>query len=169
MKVGKAICFMQSNLLSTEKTHFYFNKKFGAIDEIAENEANPEFRFVPEGTLYDEKVRKRWILKDVKPIELGRSRDILKKEALVEVSYEMNGDQKMYNQRMSKIIKDDKGAMSTFGYKHRKSHLLYAYLLKCLRCCYDEKFEQLNVELNFFLLLKNELSLHFLRQEENVL
>ena len=30
------------------------------------------------------------------------------------------------------------------------------------------KFEQLNIDMNFFLLLKNELSLHFLRQTENI-
>ena len=30
------------------------------------------------------------------------------------------------------------------------------------------KFEQLNIDMNFFLLLKNELSLHFLRQTENM-
>lgn len=59
--------------------------------------------------------------------------------------------------------------MSTFGYKHHKSHKFYAYLLKCLKCCYESKYEQLNVELNFFLLLKNELSLSFLRTEENTM
>lgn len=41
--------------------------------------------------------------------------------------------------------------------------------MRCLKCCYEGKYEQLNVDLNFFLLLKNELSLHFLRKEENAL
>lgn len=59
--------------------------------------------------------------------------------------------------------------MSTFGYKHHKSHKFYAYLMRCLKCCYEGKYEQLNVDLNFFLLLKNELSLHFLRKDENAL
>lgn len=59
--------------------------------------------------------------------------------------------------------------MSTFGYKHHKAHKFYAYLMRCLKCCYESKFEQLNVELNFFLLLKNELSLSFLRKEENTM
>ena len=39
----------------------------------------------------------------------------------------------------------------------------YAQLLRCLKDCYEMKFEQLNIDMNFFLLLKNELSLHFLR------
>ena len=59
--------------------------------------------------------------------------------------------------------------MSCFGYKHPKAGKFYAYLLKCLRCCYEGKYEQLNVDLNYFLLLKNELSLHFLRKEENIM
>mmetsp|Transcript_42043 Transcript_42043/g.55409 ORF Transcript_42043/g.55409 Transcript_42043/m.55409 type:complete len:87 (+) Transcript_42043:1278-1538(+) len=45
----------------------------------------------------------------------------------------------------------------------------YGQLLRCLRDCYEQRFEQLNIDMNFFLLLKNELSLHFLRQTENVL
>lgn len=59
--------------------------------------------------------------------------------------------------------------MSTFGYKHFKAQKFYAYLLRCLKCCYEGKYEQLNIDLNFFLLLKNELSLFFLRNEENTL
>lgn len=39
----------------------------------------------------------------------------------------------------------------------------YGQLLRCLRDCYEQRFEQLNIDMNFFLLLKNELSLHFLR------
>ena len=41
-------------------------------------------------------------------------------------------------------------------------------MLRCLRDCYEQRYEQLNIDMNFFLLLKNELSLHFLRQTENV-
>ena len=44
----------------------------------------------------------------------------------------------------------------------------YGQLLRCLRDCYEQRFEQLNIDMNFFLLLKNELSLHFLRQTENI-
>lgn len=44
----------------------------------------------------------------------------------------------------------------------------YGQLLRCLRDCYEQRFEQLNIDMNFFLLLKNELSLHYLRQIENV-
>lgn len=55
-----------------------------------------------------------------------------------------------------------------FGYKHRRGMKFYGQLLRCLRDCYEQRFEQLNIDMNFFLLLKNELSLHFLRQTENI-
>jgi len=62
-----------------------------------------------------------------------------------------------------------KGLIHVFGYKHHRSMKFYGQLLRCLRDCYEQRFEQLNIDMNFFLLLKNELSLHFLRQTENVL
>lgn len=73
------------------------------------------------------------------------------------------------NKQLQTEIDENKSVASVFGYKHHKAHKFYGYLLKCLRCCYEGKFEQLNVDLNYFLLLKNELSLHFLRREENIM
>lgn len=61
------------------------------------------------------------------------------------------------------------GHIAVFGYNHPKALQFYSYLLRCLRDCYEGKFEQLNVDMNFFLLLKNELSMYFLRKEENVM
>jgi predicted metal-binding transcription factor (methanogenesis marker protein 9) len=66
------------------------------------------------------------------------------------------------------VRKDTKQQMSVFGYKHVKSIKFYAYLYRCLRDCYEQKYEQLNVDMNNFLLLKNELSLGFLRNYENI-
>ena len=50
-----------------------------------------------------------------------------------------------------------------FGYKHDRALKFYGCLLRCMRDCYEERFEQLNIDMNYFLLLKNELSLAFLR------
>ena len=55
-----------------------------------------------------------------------------------------------------------------FGYKHDRSLKFYGCLLRCMRDCYEERFEQLNIDMNYFLLLKNELSLSFLRNLENI-
>ena len=44
----------------------------------------------------------------------------------------------------------------------------YAQLLKCLKDCFCKEFQELNIDLNYFILTKNELSLHFLRQKDNL-
>lgn len=88
---------------------------------------------------------------------------------MLETSYEPDGDKKVHLETIRKIIEADDSKMSFFGFKHPKSARFYAYLLKCLKDCYESKFEQLNIDLNFFLLLKNELSLVFLRNEENAM
>lgn len=169
--MARAAAFIQNqnHLLDSAKTFAYFNKQFGDIDAISEAEAQPEFRFTPPETPIDPKVRTNLIGKELKPLKLGLSRDELKAAALIETSYQTGAEEKWHAQRMQRALAADKHTMSTFGYKHAKSHRLFAYLLKCLRCCYEGKFDQLNVDLNFFLLLKNELSLHFLRQEQNTL
>ena len=43
-----------------------------------------------------------------------------------------------------------------------------AYIFKCLKDCLDGKADQLNLDMNNFLLLKNELSLAFLRNQDNI-
>jgi len=81
----------------------------------------------------------------------------------------LDGPLRIQNKLLLSEIEEDKSIMSCFGYKHHKAAKFYSYLLKCLKCCYEGKYEQLNVDLNYFLLLKNELSLHFLRKEENIM
>ena len=106
--------------------------------------------------------------KDLRPVILGQDRDIVKKEALLEAAYEQNGAKKL-QQQIDEIEQiEGKGVIRVFGYKHQKVLKFYAQLLRCLKDCYEMKFEQLNIDMNFFLLLKNELSLHFLRQTENI-
>ena len=71
-------------------------------------------------------------------------------------------------QESEKEFKSTKGLIRVFGYKHAKSVKFFAQLMNCLRCCYESKYEQLNIEMNYFLLVKNELSLHFLRNTSNM-
>uniref|UniRef100_A0A7S3N2T6 Uncharacterized protein n=1 Tax=Strombidium inclinatum TaxID=197538 RepID=A0A7S3N2T6_9SPIT len=42
------------------------------------------------------------------------------------------------------------------------------FILRCLKDCLEHKHEQLNLDMNSFLLLKNELSLAFLRNQDNI-
>ena len=59
--------------------------------------------------------------------------------------------------------------MRVFGYKHPKALKFLGFVLRCLKDCCEQKFEQLNVDMNYFLLLKNEISLGFLRKFENAI
>lgn len=43
-----------------------------------------------------------------------------------------------------------------------------ALLFRCLKNCIEGKHDQLNLDMNQFLLLKNELSLVFLRNQDNI-
>ena len=88
---------------------------------------------------------------------------------MLETTFELDGPKKVYQAKVKAQIEEDKQCMSMFGYKHPSAHRFYGYLLKCMRDCYEGKFEQLNVDLNYFLLLKNELSLIFLSKEENAM
>lgn len=82
---------------------------------------------------------------------------------MLEASYDQNGAKKI-QERIDELEQSaGKGIIRIYGYKHPKVLKFYATLLKCLKDCYEMKFEQLNIDMNFFLLLKNELSLHFLR------
>ena len=55
-----------------------------------------------------------------------------------------------------------------FGYKHFKSMKFYGQFIRCLRDSYEQRLDDLKVNMNQFMLLKNELSLNFLRNRENL-
>jgi len=61
-----------------------------------------------------------------------------------------------------------KGLIHMFGYKHDKATKFYGYMIKCLKSAYRGEQERLVVDMNHFLLLKNELSLAFLRHLPNL-
>ncbi len=67
-----------------------------------------------------------------------------------------------------KEFNSQKSLVRVYGYKHAKSLKFFGQLLLCLRDCYESRYEQLNINMNYFLLLKNELSLHFLRNTHNL-
>jgi len=69
-KVAKAVSFIQSNLLESEKTHSLFNKYFSQIDEVCENEGPSEIRFNTKGPI-DFTARKKLIHSSLQPLKLG--------------------------------------------------------------------------------------------------
>ena len=55
-----------------------------------------------------------------------------------------------------------------FGYKHERSMKFYGQLLRCLSDCCEGRTKRLKVNMNKFQNLKNELSMHFMRQKDNI-
>lgn len=150
------------------KMHQVFNKQFDHIDTICDADTAYETRIGPT-QLVDQTVFKRIQAKSMQPLKLGQTREKIKADAMIETAYESEGEEKLQQQAMADEKATGKGLIHVFGYKHHRSMKFYGQLLRCLRDCYEQRFEQLNIDMNFFLLLKNELSLHFLRQTENVL
>jgi hypothetical protein len=61
-----------------------------------------------------------------------------------------------------------KAPISVFGSRHPKILKFMAIMLRCLKNCYEKKHSNLNVDLNKFLLIKNDLSLTYLREFETI-
>ena len=103
--------------------------------------------------------------------EMGESlpRDLIKEGECLEASYSKQAAFH-HQKRLKELQKKEEGKkfVSVFGYKYPKSPKFYAFLLRCLKNCFQQKQEALNVDMNFFLLLKNELSLSFLRKFDNI-
>lgn len=167
-RIAKCLNLMQNDLLDFKKTHLALTKLFTAVDELAELEEQPLFK-LSNSDLLDMQPRRKLATKLITKLELGRSRADLLKDAMLEATFLPEGPQIVYESRVRQQIKENKAELQFFGYKHPKAFRFYAVLLRCLRHCYDQKIEPLNVDLNIFLLLKNELSLCFLRKEENML
>jgi len=96
-------------------------------------------------------------------------RERLKEEACLEASYDRMKRLQREETLKSQANRSQKKNLSVFGYKYSKVLKFVAQTIRCLKDCHESKFEQLNVDMNYFLLLKNELSLAFLRKFENLI
>ena len=47
----------------------------------------------------------------------------------------------MEAEELQKEIDSEKGHIRMFGYKHKKALKFYAYLMRCLKDCFENKFE----------------------------
>ena len=101
-------------------------------------------------------------------IKLGQSRETLKDNAAVESIYDQKAAKKKKERDTQKEKTVFTGNVRVFGYKHPKSMKFMALLFRCLKSCIEGKHDQLNLDMNSFLLLKNELSLVFLRNQDNI-
>ena len=58
--------------------------------------------------------------------------------------------------------------MKFFGYKHKKSQRVYAQMLKCLQDCFEAKYEELQEDTQFLMILKTELQTPYMRTAEHL-
>ena len=104
----------------------------------------------------------------MKTVKLYEPREKIKEDVILESVYDETGEERLQELLDDQERIEAKGLISVYGYKHPKSLKFYGQLLRCLRACYECKYDQLNIDMNFFLLLKNELSLAFLRNSDNL-
>ena len=68
---------------------------------------------------------------------LGKSRETLKNEAILESVYDKDGDEKLAKQERAFEKASGKGLIHIYGYKHERAMKYYSRLLHCLRDCYE--------------------------------
>ena len=151
--------------------HTIFNTRFQHIESLAEETLDEGF-IINKDPLEERKsmiARKIFDTKTVAPLELiGAHRPVIKDNEVINSTYDETGAQLKRAQESEKDFRRNKAPVRCYGYKHLKSMKFYATLLLCLRDCYESKYEQLNIDMNYMLLLKNELSLAFLRGTHNI-
>jgi hypothetical protein len=108
-------------------------------------------------------------IRSFEAVRLGTPRDQLKEEYILEASYNKDFAKLKKERERERRGKTDKRNIRVYGYKYPKALKFLATGYKCLKDCYDKRYETLNIDMNYFLLLKNELSLAFLRKFDNVI
>jgi len=101
-------------------------------------------------------------------IKLGLTREQIKEEECIEATYDKKAAKDKEERLRQQEERSFKKNVRVFGYKHPKVIKFMSLIIKCLKDCIDCKPEQLNLDMNNFLLLKNELSLAFLRNQDNI-
>ena len=140
--------------------HQIFNKHFEHIEEIVDNDVTYNQELQAEKIARDYHLLRNVRLQNFKPqapVEYAGERA----ELLETTSYDSTFEEEAIQKKRDNMLLEDKasgkGLLKLFGYKHMKSMRFFAQLLRCLRDAYEGKYEQLNANMNFFILLKNEL------------
>lgn len=108
-------------------------------------------------------------IRQYKVLQLGKPREQLKDEICPEAVYDQKAAKKKKARDEAAQQRSHRGNVRVFGYKHPKVMRFMALLIRCLKDCMEQKHDQLNLDMNNFLLLKNELSLTFLRNMDNII
>ena len=137
-----------------------FTKYFQIVQELCDDQDSQDMPEMPKRDLS--------LIRSFTPLRFGASKDQLKEEFLLEASYSKDFAKVKREREKDRRGQSQRGNMRVYGYKYPKALKFLATAYKCLKDCYDKRYEALNVDMNYFLLLKNELSLSFLRKFDNV-
>lgn len=136
--------------------HKAFNKNIQMLNGLCEEDK------IPTISKINVEIRK------FDSFKIGQTRDVIKEDVCIEQYYEPKLLKRKKERDLENEKKSQKGNIRVYGYKHPKVMKFMALLLRCLKDCFESKHEQLNLDMNSFLLLKNELSLTFLRNMDNI-
>jgi len=96
---------------------------------------------IAPSTSFDHHINKNLRFSDMKPLKLNQPREVIRLDAILEAAYEPDGAKRLQEQEEEAERAGNRGIVHMFGYKHDKALKFYGQLLRCLRDCYDGKFE----------------------------
>lgn len=134
-----------------------FSKQFAHVMDLCDEDA-----VIPDTSKRDLDIR------SFEPIRLGQTKEILKEEYVLEASYSKEFEKLKLDRERERRNRSERKNIRMYGYKYHKTLKFIAQVYKCLKDCYEKRFESLNIDMNYFLLLKNEISLAFLRRFDNI-
>ena len=153
---------LQINLLknagNVQVLNSTFNRQFNLVLDLCDEDAE-----IPDMSKRD------LVLRTFEALTLGLPREQLKEEFVLEASYNKEFERVKTTRDRDRRNRSDKKNIRIYGYKYPKTLKFVAQIYKCLKDCFEKRFENLNLDMNYFLLLKNELSLAFLRKFDNIL
>jgi hypothetical protein len=135
-----------------------FSKDFQYLNSLCDDD-EPIFEEVeqPEPIKYQQ----------FESIKVDQDKSEIKRQEFPE-QFEEKEEKKNSYDLPERKINNKETPINVFGSRHPKILKFMAIMIRCLRHCYESKPQELNLDLNKYLLLKNELSLNYLRQYENV-
>lgn len=145
--------------------------KCGNLAEVQSimNKSNDFLNQITDEDKIPEMTKINFTVRNFKTIPLGRLREDIRRDLCIEASYNPKAATQFKERQEEESKKSKKGNIRIYGYKHPKVMKFMSLILKCMKDCCEQRAEQLNLDMNNFLLLKNELSLAFLRNQDNIL
>ena len=80
---------------------------------------------------------------------LGQPSEKIKADAIIESAYEKDGEERLEKQVTDLEKAVGKGLIQILRYKHLDAMKFYGQLFRCLQDCYEQRFEQLNIDMTF--------------------